>query len=330
MAPNSDQARQGTPVPPRSKGRTQGRPSGQIGRTSGAPRRAAAAEARRKRQTGLAITGIGVVIAAVVVLVVLALTGNGAASRSSKLGATKINGSSGAGTAPASVYSALSSPSAAQLAAAARNYSGNGLVFPTPIKAAPLTTAGKPQVLYLGAEYCPYCAAERWPVSIALSKFGTFKGLSETYSTASDYNHTPTLSFVNATYTSPYLSFVSREMQNGSGKTLQAPTAAQAALLQKYTQGSIPFVDLGGKYAIEGAEYTPSLLAQYSNAQAQSIGHTGLTPNQVAQQIAGGSTAVAATIDADAGAIVSDLCQLTGGKPGNVCSAFPSAITKVK
>ncbi len=30
---------------------------------------------------------------------------------------------------------------------------------------------------------------------------------------------------------------------------------------------------------------------------------------------------------ANAGAIISNLCQLTHGKPGNVCSAFPKAIT---
>src|SRR5947209_7657764 len=28
---------------------------------------------------------------------------------------------------------------------------------------------GKPQFLYLGAEYCPYCAAQRWSTVVALS-----------------------------------------------------------------------------------------------------------------------------------------------------------------
>jgi hypothetical protein len=32
-------------------------------------------------------------------------------------------------------------------------------------------------MLYIGAEYCPYCAAERWPLVMALSKFGTFSNL---------------------------------------------------------------------------------------------------------------------------------------------------------
>ena len=33
-----------------------------------------------------------------------------------------------------------------------------------------------PEVLYMGAEYCPYCAAQRWSTIIALSRFGTWAG----------------------------------------------------------------------------------------------------------------------------------------------------------
>ena len=36
-----------------------------------------------------------------------------------------------------------------------------------------LTSGGKPEILYVGAEYCPYCAAERWAMVVALSRFGT-------------------------------------------------------------------------------------------------------------------------------------------------------------
>jgi len=40
-----------------------------------------------------------------------------------------------------------------------------------------LTADGKPLVLYVGEESCPYCAAERWSLILALSKFGNFTGL---------------------------------------------------------------------------------------------------------------------------------------------------------
>jgi Domain of unknown function (DUF929) len=42
---------------------------------------------------------------------------------------------------------------------------------------AALTASGKPEVLYTGAGFCPYCAAVRWPLIVALSRFGTFSGL---------------------------------------------------------------------------------------------------------------------------------------------------------
>ena len=45
-----------------------------------------------------------------------------------------------------------------------------------------LTSNGKPEVLFLGGEYCPYCAAERWSMVNALSRFGTFTGLTTTHS----------------------------------------------------------------------------------------------------------------------------------------------------
>ena len=42
---------------------------------------------------------------------------------------------------------------------------GGGQVSGTPkavTSGTPLTANGKPEMLYMGAEYCPYCAAERW------------------------------------------------------------------------------------------------------------------------------------------------------------------------
>src|SRR5438874_585634 len=60
----------------------------------------------------------------------------------------------------------------------------------------PLTKDGKPEVLYIGDEYCPYCAAERWAMAVALSKFGTFTGLRGIRSSSSDaFPSTPTLTF---------------------------------------------------------------------------------------------------------------------------------------
>src|SRR5580700_7583712 len=80
----------------------------------------------------------------------------------------------------------------------------------TPVKGGqPLTgSTGKPEFFYAGAEYCPYCAAERWAMVVALSKFGTFSNLSQTTSSSTDgYPSTPTFTFYQSVYTSQYIDF---------------------------------------------------------------------------------------------------------------------------
>ncbi len=71
----------------------------------------------------------------------------------------------------------------------------------------PLTLDGKtPAMLYYGAEYCPYCAAERWAMTAALSRFGTWSDLKITASSHTDIDaETHTFSFYGATFTSPYI-----------------------------------------------------------------------------------------------------------------------------
>ena len=55
----------------------------------------------------------------------------------------------------------------------------------------------------MGAEYCPYCAAERWAMAVALSRFGTFSDLRLIHSSSADiYPNTPTLSFYRSSYAS--------------------------------------------------------------------------------------------------------------------------------
>ena len=60
----------------------------------------------------------------------------------------------------------------------------------------PLEKNNLPRIIYVGADFCPFCAAERWALVIALSKFGTFNVLHYMTSSASDvYPSTPTFTF---------------------------------------------------------------------------------------------------------------------------------------
>jgi hypothetical protein len=178
------------------------------------------------------------------------------------------------------------------------------------VSGTPLTGSdGKPDVFYLGAEYCPYCAAERWPMIIALSRFGTFTGLQTTTSSSTDiYPNTPTFTFRNATFTSDYIDFESVETTDRNQNTLQTPTSRQQALVSKYdTSNSIPFVDFGNHYAFAGAMYGPDLLG-------------GMTWLQVADALQQPGSTQAKAVLGSANLITAAICQITGQQPAAVCS----------
>jgi hypothetical protein len=187
--------------------------------------------------------------------------------------------------------------------------SANNLV--KPVSGAPLTGPnGHPEVFYLGAEYCPYCAAERWPMIIALSRFGTFSGLKTTSSSSSDvYPNTPTFTFHGATYTSQYVDFVSVETTDRDRNPLESPTSAQQALVNQYdTSGSIPFVDFGNRDAFSGAMYLPDVLS-------------AMTWTEVADALAQPTSPQAKAILGSANLITAAICKLTADQPATVCSS---------
>jgi hypothetical protein len=129
--------------------------------------------------------------------------------------------------------------------------------------------SGKPMIVYVGAEYCPFCAAERWSMAYWLSQFGTFKNLSEIKSSSSDvYPNTNTITFYKSTYTSSSIDFSFSETQDVNRNTLMTPTQQAAGLFVKYdtppytTQAQgFPFIDIGGLYALYQTSYSPQLLA---------------------------------------------------------------------
>lgn len=187
---------------------------------------------------------------------------------------------------------------------------GTVTATPKPVSDPPLTAGGKPSVLYIGAEFCPYCAAERWPLVQALSRFGTFSGLKTTHSSPTDvFPNTSSFSFVATGYTSDVVAFTGKELETVTGAPLDQPTAAENALWKKYTgRGSFPFLDIAGKYVITGPSYDPTVLK-------------GLTPEQIAEQLADPSSAVARAVDGAANVLTAAICKSTGNKPTSVCTA---------
>ncbi len=182
---------------------------------------------------------------------------------------------------------------------------------PKALTGAALTgTSGKPEVLYIGGEFCPYCAVTRWPLAIALSRFGTLSNLQTTYSAANDTSgpNTPTLDFSRATYKSDYIDFTGIEYEDGAQKVIATLTPQQSSLFESVGGGYFPFVDFGGKWVQSGASYPTATLA-------------GLTPDAVAAQLTNSSSKIGATIQASANVFTAAICSMDGDKPASVCGA---------
>ncbi len=193
---------------------------------------------------------------------------------------------------------------------------GSTVGLPKPIDGKSIAVDGKPGVLYIGAEYCPYCATERWAMVNALSRFGTFTGLKITNSSTTDqYPGTKTLSFYGSNYTSDYIHFTGVETQDNTNGKLETPSAADQKIFATYdtspyvsgTSGSIPFVYFNGEYLISGATYDAGVLQ-------------GKTWDQIAAAMNDPSSAVAKGAIGAANGITAAICLTTKNKPSNVCS----------
>jgi hypothetical protein len=178
-------------------------------------------------------------------------------------------------------------------------------------------------MLYMGAEYCPFCGAERWAMIMALSKFGTFSGLRTTFSSPTDFApDTATFSFYQSTYKSPYLAFQPYEMATNQ------PAASGACEINDYSclqtnyssydndlltnlgGGSFPFMDFGNKLYQSGAGF-----------ENQPLALSGLTATTIATDLHNPKSAVAQAEDGSANYLTAALCEMDGNQPSSVCSA---------
>jgi hypothetical protein len=260
-----------------------------------------------KRQMWLTVGPVVLVIIVVAVFVIIkVVNGSGGA----KSGAA-------AGQASAAVVSDISSVPAATSNAIGAGTAGQKPFTSLPTKAtgAPLTSNGLPRVLYVGADYCPYCAAERWALAVALARFGTFHNLGTTSSSPSDvYPNTATLSFHGTTLDSSTIAFNGYELytnqanSSGTGYTsLDTLSPADEALFTA-SGGAFPYINIGGKYTISGASYNPQVLA-------------GLTQEQIAADLSNPDSPVAKGAVGTANVITAAICATTGGQPSAVCTS---------
>ena len=192
----------------------------------------------------------------------------------------------------------------------------------TPLSGAPALTGpnGRPEVFFVGSEDCATCAAERWGLVIALSRFGSFGRLYLTQSASGvAFPDTATFTFRNATYASHYVDLVAVETADRTGAALSAPTADEQGLIARFDAppyvpaagaGSTPWIDVANRYATQGAGFTPAVLG-------------GLSWADVVEKLGNAADPVTRGIVGTAGDITAAICRATGMQPASVCGAPP-------
>jgi hypothetical protein len=170
---------------------------------------------------------------------------------------------------------------------------------------------GKPELFYYGGEFCPYCAGQRWPLVVALSRFGTFTKLPQELSSAQDVApNTSTFTFMGSQYTSPYIDFVPVEAQDRNHKTLQVPAPHEQQVLVQYNVTGFPFIDIANRYVASSPVFDPTLLQ-------------GLSQKAIANKLSDPNDNVTKNIVGGANYITAAICSVTQNQPANVCTQAP-------
>jgi Domain of unknown function (DUF929) len=253
-----------------------------------AAQRAAQQRARARRRWLASVAAAGAVLAIVAGFVAVKLTSGAAAAASESLATHAVV--SQVTTVPETVL------------ARAR---GGGTITPLQTVKRPgpvLSVDGKPTIVFVSEESCPFCAAERWPLAVALAHFGTWSHLGATRSSATDvFPNTATLSFRTASFRSSGLTLRTTELADNRSHRLQPLTALDTTLIRSYDvppyvnsaeqSGAVPFLDIGNRYILAGAQYNPQVLA-------------GLSQAQIASQLCNPASPVAKAIDGSANVII--------------------------
>jgi hypothetical protein len=184
----------------------------------------------------------------------------------------------------------------------------------------------RPVVFFYGAEFAPYAAAERWPLVVALSRFGSFGqlGLMQS-STSVAFSDTNSFTFWHAKYSSVWIDLQTIERYSSLNPTgigfasLQTPTPRQAASVAVYDTSTetFPLLDVANHFVLAGSSFSPSVLG-------------GLSQDQIVTDLSLPTSPVAQAILASANEITAAICSATGDRPAAVCSTRGVAAANAK
>ena len=140
--------------------------------------------------------------------------------------------------------------------------------IPKTVNATSYTVNGKPEVLFVGGEFCPYCAVTRWGMVLALMRFGTFSNLTYMESSPTDvYADTPTFSFMNSSYQSSSINFNGYEIYNRQEQSQNTSISATQLDIYTYYGQGVPFIDFANTSVQSGAVISPAILHGYNYNQ---------------------------------------------------------------
>ena len=253
------------------------------------------------------------VLAVVLVLVILKLTNSSPAGRTPTVVQEAPAALVQAVTdIPASVFNSVGDPSEPVISDAT-----------SVVRGAPsLTIHGLPAVVWVGALFCPGCAAERWALVTALGRFGTFDRLYTTMSADSVvFGDTATFSLQGAEYSSRTVALSAIEEYGNTAspdapagfEEIARPDALQSSAMKNYdrapwaTPGVMPFIDVANQMIVSGWSFSPSVLS-------------GLTMQEIAKDLMDPSSTVAQAVLGAANQITAAICFATDQRPAAVCS----------
>ena len=165
---------------------------------------------------------------------------------------------------------------------------------------------GKSLVFFMGAGFCPFCAAERWAIVNALANFGRWDGLVEDRSAGHDekYLNIPTVSLARAKYTSDYVEIVGRETADRNFEPLQELDDKDFEILDTFNPDQIiPVLLIDGQFMQVGSGYSPQILE-------------GMDHARVKAELANPNSAAGKAMRAEIDNITALICKSIGGRAG--------------
>jgi hypothetical protein len=169
----------------------------------------------------------------------------------------------------------------------------------------------KVRVFFLGAQFCPFCAAERWALVNALERFGTLTEYAPEAHTEglAGFRLVPTYDLRSAVYTSQYLTYSGKEIFDKDNAPLDTLDTDEQAIIDRFDpQAKFPFLMINGQYVQFDSGFSPGLIDGMDFAALRG------------QLDSGEQSDATMAIIAEADLITRYLCNSTGDEPATACT----------